>query len=82
MPSVRVKLSKDGGVIIPEAYREAIGLRAGDDAILLLDDGEVRLFSVEWGLRRAQEIVRECVPEGRSLSDELIAERRAEAERE
>ena len=33
-------------------------------------------------LRRAQEIVAKYVPEGRSLVDELIAERRAEAARE
>jgi hypothetical protein len=33
-------------------------------------------------VRRAQEIVRKHVPEGVSLADELIAERRAEAARE
>lgn len=33
-------------------------------------------------IRRAQERVRRYVPEGVSLSDELIAERRAEARRE
>lgn len=34
------------------------------------------------GIRRAQERVRRYVPEGVSLADELIAERRAEARRE
>jgi hypothetical protein len=33
-------------------------------------------------IKRAQEWVRSFVPEGRSLVGELIAERRAEAERE
>ncbi len=33
-------------------------------------------------IRRAQEILAKYVPEGRSLADELIAERRAEAARE
>ena len=33
-------------------------------------------------IKRAQEIVARYVPEGRSLADELIAERRAEAARE
>ncbi len=37
---------------------------------------------VKKGIRRAQELVRRYVPEGVSLSDELIAERRAEARRE
>ena len=33
-------------------------------------------------IRRAQERIRRYVPEGVSLADELIAERRAEARRE
>jgi len=36
-------------------------------------------MSVREVIRRAQEIVRQCVPRGRSLADELIAERRQEA---
>lgn len=37
---------------------------------------------VKKAFRHAQERVRRYVPEGVSLSDELIAERRAEAQRE
>lgn len=40
------------------------------------------MSDVKKGIRRAQERVRRYVPEGVSLSDELIAERRAEARRE
>jgi AbrB family looped-hinge helix DNA binding protein len=82
MGSKRAKVSADGSVTIPPEYREALGLKPGGDVVLALEDGELRLFTVEHGLRRAQEIARKFVPEGRCLSDELIAERRAEAERE
>ena len=37
---------------------------------------------IEKAIRRAQECVRRYIPEGVNLSDELIAERRAEARRE
>jgi hypothetical protein len=37
---------------------------------------------VEGAILRAQAIVRQYLPEGRSLVDELIAERRAEAARD
>ncbi len=50
--------------------------------ILELEDGELRLFSPARAIRRAQEIVRDHVPQGRSLAAELLAERRAEAARE
>ena len=45
-------------------------------------DGEVRITTRQARMRRAQELVRRYIPEGVSLVDELIAERRAEAERE
>ena len=78
----RVTMSEDGAVTIPVELRDALGLRPGDTLLLLLEDGELRLFTREQGIRRAQEIVRRYVPEGVSLVDELIAERRAEAARE
>ena len=34
------------------------------------------------GIRRAQELVRAYIPEGRRLSEELMADRRDEASRE
>ena len=40
------------------------------------------LETQEQGLRRARALLREHIPEDVSLSDELIAERRAEAERD
>jgi len=82
MRVARAKLADGGRVVIPAEYRKALGLRTGDTVIMQLDDGEVRLFTLDRAIRRAQELVRQYIPEGRSLSDELIAERRAEAARE
>jgi hypothetical protein len=53
-------------------------LQVGDDVILRLKDGEVRLFTPEQALQHAQALVRRHVPPGRQLSEELIAERRLE----
>jgi len=78
----RAKLAEGGRIVIPAEYRRALGLNVGDRVVLQLDDGEVRLFSQPEAIRRAQELVRRYVPDGVSLVDELIAERRAEAERE
>jgi len=47
--------------------------------ILRLEDDEVRLITPSQAIRRAQSLVRHYVPAGRSLVEELIAERRAEA---
>ena len=82
MVQFKVKLAEGGRVVIPAAYRKALGLHVGDEVILRLEEGEVRILTPRQAIKRAQGLVRYYVPEGQSLSDELIAERRAEAERE
>lgn len=78
----KVRIGPDGSLVLPTAFREALGLKEGDPVILRLTDGELRLYSVEEGLRRAQEIVRSFVPKGTNLVDELLEDRRREAQRD
>ena len=78
----RAKVDRGGRIVIPAEFRRAIGVREGEDLIVRLENGEIRLLTLAQAIRRAQELVRRHVPEGRSLSDELLAERRAEALRE
>jgi bifunctional DNA-binding transcriptional regulator/antitoxin component of YhaV-PrlF toxin-antitoxin module len=74
---------KEGGrVLLPFDIREGLGVREGDILVGELADGELRLMTPDTALRKAQELVRRHVPQGVSLADELIAERRAEAARE
>lgn len=82
MDTVKVKLSEGGRIVIPVEYRRQLGLAVGDEVILQLEGQELRLFSRRQGIRRAQELVRRAIPPGRSLADELIAERRLETEGE
>ncbi len=69
-------------MVVPAKYRKALDLKPGDDVILVLEDGEVRITTVKQAIRRAQQIVRRYVPEDRDLVSELIKERREEAARE
>jgi AbrB family looped-hinge helix DNA binding protein len=78
----KIKLGPDGRVVIPAAFREALGLKDGDVLIASADQGELKLLTIPAAVRRAQAIVREFVPEGVSLVDELIEDRRREVERE
>jgi AbrB family looped-hinge helix DNA binding protein len=78
----RLVVGQGGRVVIPAPYREALGVDEGDELSVRFEDGEIRLTTPGLALRRAQEMLRRYVPAGRSLADELIAERRLEAERE
>lgn len=75
-------IGSGGRIVIPGAFRKALGLRPGDEVVLLLEDGELRILTKEQAIRRAQVIVRKHVQSGRRLAEELIEERRAEARRE
>ncbi|MDM7321910.1 MAG: AbrB/MazE/SpoVT family DNA-binding domain-containing protein [Gammaproteobacteria bacterium] len=77
-----MKMSEGGRVVVPAEIRKALGLKDGDTVLWELVDGEARLTTKRERLRRTQEWVRQYVPAEVSLVDELIAERRAEAERE
>ncbi|MXW34110.1 MAG: AbrB/MazE/SpoVT family DNA-binding domain-containing protein [Chloroflexi bacterium] len=76
------KVDKSGRVYIPAEYRRELGLKPGDSVMVQLHEGELRIMSQLEGIRRAREIVARYVSPDRSLADELIAERRAEAARE
>ena len=85
MLTTTARISEGGRIVIPAEYRRQLGLEVGDDVILRLEGQELRLYSRLQGIRRAQEIVRQYSsnrPDGQLASDELIAERRREAERE
>ena len=76
------KVDRHGRVVIPAEYRRALGLREGDEVMLQLDDGSLRILTRSEAIRRAQELVTKRTKGERSLVDELTADRRAEAARE
>lgn len=80
---VRTRLREGGRIVIPASFRDALGLHEGDELVLKLgEEGEIQVLTPARMIREAQRIVRQHVSEGRSLADELIAERRGEAARE
>jgi len=80
--SVTAKVAAGGRIVIPAAYRKALGIKTGDQVVVRLDKGELRVYSRLEALRRLQDLVCSKVPRGVSLVDDLIRERRREAARE
>jgi AbrB family looped-hinge helix DNA binding protein len=80
--SVRTRLGPDGRVVIPAAFRESLGLKESDVLFARLENGEIVLLTPEAAIRRTQAMIRQFVPDGVSLVDELIEDRRREAQRE
>jgi AbrB family looped-hinge helix DNA binding protein len=80
--TMKVKLGQGGNIVLPAPIRDALKLKEGDTLWLSLEEGEIRMADSHAITKRIQAMVRKFVPEGVSLVDELIAERRREAERE
>jgi len=78
----RTRINENGRLVIPASYRKALGIKAGDEVILRMEDGELRITTMKRRLERAQRRIRQYVKPGVSLADELIAERREAAKRE
>jgi AbrB family looped-hinge helix DNA binding protein len=78
----RMRVNENGRVVIPASYRKALGINVGDEVLLRIEDDELRITTLRRRLEQARRRVRRYVKRGRSLADELIAERREAAERE
>jgi AbrB family looped-hinge helix DNA binding protein len=76
---LQVKMSDGGRVVIPAEIRLALGLKVGDAVLWELSGGQATITTRAQRIRQAQALVRQHVPAGVSLADELIAQRRQEA---
>lgn len=72
-----------GRVMLPAWWRKKEGVDPSTElCVAVTEQGALVVETREQGLRRARAIMRKYIPEAARLSDELIADRRAEALRE
>jgi hypothetical protein len=79
----RLAVRPDGSVVLPPAVRSAFGLHGAGAVMARLEGNEFKLISTATAWRRIDQVMAPYKwKEGPLASDALIAERRAEAERE
>ena len=83
MDGPRATVGEGETLTVPETLRDALAIKPSDTVLIEAHGQEPRITSARTAaLRRLQNLLRPHAPEGRYASDELIAERRAEAARE
>lgn len=82
MDEIKTTIGRGGRLNLPAEHRKVLGLSEGDEVLVGLESGAIRIQTREAAIDRVQQMVRGRLGEGRNLSEELIAERRAEARRE
>ena len=81
MEVFHTRIEADGRIQLPRQVLEQLDFEAGQDVALEVEDKSLRVsLSAAERIKRAQALVRKYVPEGVSLVDELIEDRRREAE--
>ncbi len=79
---VRMRINENGRMVIPAAFRKALGIEVGDEVVLRIQDDELRITTQQRRIQRAQRRARQHVKPGASLVNELLAERREAARNE
>ena len=76
------QIGKGGRITLPAKMRKALRVDTGDVVVLRLEEHAVRVIPYHQAVRLAQEKVRQYVPEGTPLVDELLQARRDETAHE
>lgn len=78
----RVQIQNGGRFVVPVNFRKALKIKTGDEIIVRLENGSIRLIPLQQAVLLAQTAVKRYVPPGESLVEALIKMRREEAGRE
>lgn len=82
MHIVKTRVTQGGRIVIPAEMRKQLGIEIGEKVNVSIENNSIRILTQQEAIRKAQELVRKFVPEGVSLVDELVADRRKEAANE
>lgn len=77
-----VQVAENGRMNLPADVRRALGLNGPGRVILTQDENGVMLTTADHALRRIRALVAPFKPEGRSVVDELLSDRREEVAQE
>ena len=75
-------MDKAGRLVMPSDVRKALKMDGEQELLIYLEDGRVRLQTIDEGLSRVREIAKRKRKRRGSMVDEFIAERRAESLRD
>ena len=79
---IRTRMGENGRLVIPAQCRRALGLKPGDEVMLIMENEGLRLLTAKHAVERAQRLVRRYIPKGKRLSEELLRDRREEVLRD
>lgn len=81
MQQQHAKIGEGGRLIIPAAYRKALNLHPGDELIIRLEDGELRIFRQSQAVYHIRDAVkRRATRKISSYTNDFLATRKQDSE--
>ena len=77
-----VQVAENGRMNLPADVRRGLGLTGAGRVILTQDENGVTITTAHHALKRIRTLAAPFKPEGRSVVDELLADRREDASRD
>lgn len=82
MTAVRVKVAENGRLSLPASVRRQLGIERGGELVLRVEDGEIRMRTLQDTIRQVQDRMRELA-RGKNISvDDFLAWKREQVARE
>lgn len=78
----RAKLNREGRMNVPADCRNQAGLKPGQEVLLKVTPNGILLYTHDQAVKRLQDWFASNAPQGVSMVDELISDRRKEAAKE
>ena len=78
----KVQIQPGGRFVLPSKLRKELHINTGDEMVLRLENGTLRLIPLHLAVSFAQQAVKKYVPEGTSLVEDLIRARKEDAAHE
>lgn len=79
MQEQRIKIGEGGRIVIPVDCRKALNVKAGDELIVRIEDGELRLFRQTEALKRIQATLKHKLGHIPSITDDFLAFRKQDS---
>lgn len=76
---IRGKVSGAGRVVLPAELRKECGIEDGEEVVFSRTEYGIHITTLDQAIRQAQKMVRQFVPAGTSLVDELHESRREDS---
>lgn len=76
MQQQHTRIGEGGRLIIPAAYRKALNLHTGDELIIRIEDGELRLFRQSQAVQRIRDVVKKRTTKKMSHTDDFLTMRK------